>query len=338
MDEILICKYENCNNYYIDPVILPCGKNICKSHIESLITDSSGQINQLKCHFCGCIHDLPIQHSGFIINKSLNEIISIHLNSKEKKGSTFVDTKDITFSELNMINSDPDQLIFSYVSSVREKIYLETESIMSKLEVMSKDMLDKLKRCKLKLERCKNFGLFQSTILTPEQSLELIKLCGFSNKDNFRLIYRASIDGFSSDDFHKNCDGVSRTLTLVKEKENGYIFGGYTESSWDSSNCFKIDNNAFVFSLLNREKKPIKMNVEYDHSAIYCGVSVGPSFGGGCDFEILYNLNGEKSYSKLGCSYIHPNYVFNSPEANSFLAGSLEFNTEEIEVYQIVSL
>jgi hypothetical protein len=37
----------------------------------------------------------------------------------------------------------------------------------------------------------------------------------------------------------------------------------------------------------------------------------------------------------LGASYTHPQYVYRSVEARSFLAGSLVFNLDEIKVYQI---
>ena len=38
--------------------------------------------------------------------------------------------------------------------------------------------------------------------------------------------------------------------------------------------------------------------------------------------------------SYLGESYSHPQYEFGTDEAKSFLAGSHEFQLEEIEVYQ----
>ena len=36
------------------------------------------------------------------------------------------------------------------------------------------------------------------------------------NKQEWRLLYRGSKDGFSSDVFHRKCDGVSPTFTIVK--------------------------------------------------------------------------------------------------------------------------
>ncbi len=45
-----------------------------------------------------------------------------------------------------------------------------------------------------------------------------------------QLCYTASDDGWGSDNFHRKCDYVGPTVTLVKCGTN--IFGGYTDRSW----------------------------------------------------------------------------------------------------------
>ena len=47
------------------------------------------------------------------------------------------------------------------------------------------------------------------------------------------LLYRASIDGSTPANFHRCCDNQGPTLVLIKS--GGYIFGGYTSKSWQSS-------------------------------------------------------------------------------------------------------
>ena len=46
------------------------------------------------------------------------------------------------------------------------------------------------------------------------------------------VLYRASTDGYTPDDFHRCCDNKGPTLVLIKSGE--YIFGGYTSQSWIS--------------------------------------------------------------------------------------------------------
>jgi hypothetical protein len=50
-------------------------------------------------------------------------------------------------------------------------------------------------------------------------------------KCKWNLCYRASRDGWSSQDFHKHCDNKGPTVVLVKA--NNCIFGGYTEQNWE---------------------------------------------------------------------------------------------------------
>jgi hypothetical protein len=72
-------------------------------------------------------------------------------------------------------------------------------------------------------------SMFNSRILTSEQSKILIKLCGFNpNDQRFKLLYRATKDGFKAIDFHRKCDTFAKTLTVIKVKDKSNIFGGYT--------------------------------------------------------------------------------------------------------------
>jgi hypothetical protein len=177
---------------------------------------------------------------------------------------------------------------------------------------------------------------FKSLILRCGQPYQLIKLCEFSTKDKWSLLYRGSRDGFEPNDFHSKCDGKSPTLTIYKAKESSYIFGGYTTGVWHQSNVYISDSKAFLFSLTNKDDEPCKLNIDPNQSvhAIYGGPDYGPSFGHNCDIGIYKNPNtGKGSYSNLGSSYNHPRYTKGSNDLNSFLAGSYEFQLSEIEVY-----
>jgi hypothetical protein len=150
-------------------------------------------------------------------------------------------------------------------------------------------------------------------------------------------LYRGTRDGFGAKAFHTKCDGHLNTLTLLKAKGSKFIFGGFTAVSWESSNKHKSDANAFIFSLTNNYNKPVKMkiNPKRHESAIRCYPEYGPTFGGGHEIRIVNDANtAMDSYSNLGYSYSHPQYPFGTDEAQTFLAGSHEFQLDEIEVYQ----
>ena len=78
---------------------------------------------------------------------------------------------------------------------------------------------------------CSFGSLFKSRILNDEQQcFELIKLSEFS-PDKWSLLYRGTSDGFRSRDFYSKCDGHANTLTILKAKGSGFIFGGFTAVS-----------------------------------------------------------------------------------------------------------
>jgi hypothetical protein len=177
----------------------------------------------------------------------------------------------------------------------------------------------------------------ESRILTAKLANDLIGLCDFSETSRWKLIYRGSRHGFSSDVFHNLCDSKPRTLTIVKSNY-GNVFGGYTSKSWDQSDQGKKDHSAFLFSLVNTDDVQCKMNfIREDSYAIFCGAESGPSFGEGPDLFIASDANkNEESFANLGISFLFCNYEVDSDEAQCFLGGSYHFKVTEIEVYHLL--
>ena len=161
-------------------------------------------------------------------------------------------------------------------------------------------------------------------------------MCEFSPYDKWSLLYRGTRDGFGSDVFHSKCDGHANTLTIFKSKGSEYIFGGFTAMSWDSTSGCKSDQNSFIFSLTNKDNRPVKMKIDPNRHeyGIVCASELGPTFG--CfDIHIAnYSNTRIDSVSYLGDSYKHPQYAIGTDEANSFLAGSYKFQLDEIELYE----
>lgn len=181
-------------------------------------------------------------------------------------------------------------------------------------------------------------SFYDSHILSANDAKNLIDLCSFSPNLKWKLVYRASRDGFSSNSFHWFCDGVPNTLTIC-QTEDDYVCGGYTQEPWhDKGICVKGEK-AFMFSLKNKDNQPLKMDCEPDHFSICCYRGYGPCFGGGHDLSIASNANlNRKSYSNLGSSYKHPKYRYCSEQAQTFLAGSYKFKVKEVEIYTKVKI
>ena len=71
----------------------------------------------------------------------------------------------------------------------------------------------------------------ESVILTNEGHRRVLKTW-LPIKSEWRLLFRASRDGFAALAFHSKCDNKGPTVTVVKS--GGNIFGGFTENAWTS--------------------------------------------------------------------------------------------------------
>jgi hypothetical protein len=155
------------------------------------------------------------------------------------------------------------------------------------------------------------------------------------SNNNWKLIYRGTRDCFGAKDFHRKCDGVAKTVTIVKTT-NVNIFGGYTDLPWSSANRSYIDNNAFIFSLVNEQNQPFISMPKNNQGSIFCFSYYGPIFGNNqLNFDISIatdsNMN-TASYSLLGNSFELTDI---SHDTQLILAGSQNFQTVEVEVYRI---
>ena len=79
----------------------------------------------------------------------------------------------------------------------------------------------------------------QSEILTNYEELQRVLKAWLSPlQGKWRLLFRASRDGFAAETFHSKCDNLGPTATIVKS--GNYIFGGFTDVSWTRSKFARI--------------------------------------------------------------------------------------------------
>ena len=76
----------------------------------------------------------------------------------------------------------------------------------------------------------------ESVILTNDDHRSVLKVWLTPQEGKWRLLFRASRDGFEAAAFHSKCDNKGPTVTIVKSGNN--IFGGFTETSWSSPGKF----------------------------------------------------------------------------------------------------
>lgn len=154
-------------------------------------------------------------------------------------------------------------------------------------------------------------------------------------KQSWQLLYRASTSGFSSDQFHRHCDGHSPTFVLVL-CQNGNLCGGYTDIPWARTNStrgkYVSSDKSFLFSLVNNsvptDQLPQKLDVKKKMFAVAHHNEHGPVFGAGADLSISSNCSSnDESYSNLGHSYM---------DNGIDLMGDYNFVVQDYEVFTVV--
>ena len=276
--------------------------------------------------------------------KELNELIR-HFDTFKISDEKFQEIKE----NVSDLKSKFKRMLTTYKSSlINDKDYtfrfeeVQISNVFGKFEEVNLilifyNFLNKLNAKKLTFIFKKHQIRLDSTILDGSIQCKLVQLCEFSQCQKWKLLYRASRDGFSGGNFHSKCDGMENTLTVIKS-ESGNVFGGYTDKAW-TSGCFEHirDPNAFIFSLINKEDRPFKVICSNGgHYAIFCHLhACGPAFGR-CPGDLFIasdsNTNNE-SYSNLSITYKHHDYPVRTEKSKNILAGSYKFKTTEIEVY-----
>ena len=165
-----------------------------------------------------------------------------------------------------------------------------------------------------------------SKILSNPEDFKFLKKIFKEKNKKFKpnLLYRATRDGDNCLIFHKKCDDIKDTLTLVKTK-TGNIFGGYTSETWKGNN-YKKDDNAFCFSI---DLKKVYNSKKTDN-AIYSTRSYGPCFGD----AFFWVLNRSFSEGGVITEELNKNYD-GQQEKNEINNGKDKFMIEDFEVFEV---
>jgi hypothetical protein len=171
--------------------------------------------------------------------------------------------------------------------------------------------------------------LVGSKIVNASQSMQILKFIN-DKKKKWTLAYQATKDGFGTNHFHSKVDSFQESIVII-QSTNKNIFGAYCADTWLGSG-YSNNPKTFLFSLVNSANTPQVLTSKNQSNEQYRYNSYGPTFGSGHDLYICNNSN------TVNSSYSNFPYSFNAPTnftgtQNTFLAGSYNFQTLEIECY-----
>ena len=139
----------------------------------------------------------------------------------------------------------------------------------------------------------------------------------------WKLLYKATTNGWNARTFHNLCDNKGATITIATLQDGRYI-GAYSPISWGKVNGQYINNNkAFLFD--NDNKYTTSESGQGPNYAIFQDSNYGPIFGSGHDFQTL------SSWSPQQLSSYVQTYLNNN-------RGPLGVNRQTNNVYQLKDL
>ena len=309
------------------------------SEVLTMINEITLKISKISEQFQTATDNLILSLKNFILHTFSISTINQIQNSAIKSSQNFSQTNSLNefqnfangfqkmSSEIKSINIDSYRIKFTKLNIFFAKIQSE----------FSDYFINKTKEIDLEATKVNsqislnNMMLFQSsTVLKDIPSREFVSLQILSPKQHLELIYRASRDGVTPQDFHTHCDLKGPTLLLAKS--GTFVFGGYTEASWtfEQVGLQKSCPNSFLFSFNNLTKYTLKK--DHISNAIYCRYNCGPVFGKG-GYDLFICAGSLTANGSTPCSFGNENEGF----SHFSLGGSRDFDLDDYEVYRVKS-
>jgi len=141
--DLFNCK--RCKDVLVDPVILPCGETVCKTH--------TNEINQGKCILCFKTHSVPKE--GFIENRTVKNLLEYKAQKINLNFSQFNDYNKIiqdlnkNLREIEAIRKDPDNYISEYFGELTRQVDLRRETLIEDIHKYSDELIQKIEKLKL---------------------------------------------------------------------------------------------------------------------------------------------------------------------------------------------
>ena len=252
------------------------------------------------------------------------DIICIELNKQEKTKKEIIKELLSTANEKkkkNILLENKVNTLNTLINNMEKKYDEKIKILEEKMNNMSK-IIEKQNKIGEVIEEIS----MESLIVSKKEDINLLKEWISPYKNIlFKLIYRATRDGDTYQDFHRMCDNKSPTICIMKTPK-GYIFGGYTTvlfNNPENKDLYLKDKNAFVFSLNKREK----FNTKDKNKSI------------GIDRRYLIIFGNGKNSIQIKDNALNSNEHWSNPNgsygANLNLTENKNFSIVEMEVFKV---
>jgi hypothetical protein len=131
-----------------DPVVIPCGKFICKTHLDSLMTNKSNDKGNFICEICQEQHLVP--KNGFMVNNRLQDLLKVEINDLKFDDPIFdeckleVEEAKENMSKVQELEKKTEMYIYDYFEDIKREIDLRREGLKQKIDDYSDKMIKSL--------------------------------------------------------------------------------------------------------------------------------------------------------------------------------------------------
>ena len=254
--------------------------------------------------------------------KSIVETLCSIIKKQEEKINKLEEEKIETNIKIKKLQEEKNKSN-NRINKLEEELNKSNNTI-KKLEEESNK---KIKQLENEINDIKNpLKIFkESKILkNKEEEIMISNWIKPNSKIKFTLLYQISRDGDNIITFYNKVKNKFPTLILIKSK-SGFIFGGYTNNTWEETKIYKKDLSAFLFSLNKKKKYYIKNN--HIQNGNY-GDNFYFAFGSGHDICIFDKCTSNKN------NYCNPR-SYNTTEKYELNGGKQNFYVDELEVYNV---
>ncbi len=205
-----------CNKLLVDPVVMACGKFICKIHLERLLTHESKEKNTFICEICQEEHFIP--KKGFVVSDRLQGLLDVELNKLAPSPMFEECRKEIekakeNVNEIGLLEKNGENYIYEYFEDIKRQVDIRREDLKFKIDTYSDQIIKSVELDQMNL------------IKLSKEANQLATNIEKSRKDLYELIAQFDILEFND----KKFEDIKANVEVVN-RELHKILAGYQDS------------------------------------------------------------------------------------------------------------
>jgi len=140
LKELFNCKV--CSKLLHEPVLLPCGKTVCKIHTQ--------EIANKECNFCTKLHQ--ITKDGFPSNELIEKQLEMQLNKISFNFCHLTDCQILLedlnkkMNEVEFIRKEKENFLYEYFSEITREVDLRRDTLIRDIEEYSNEIIENINK------------------------------------------------------------------------------------------------------------------------------------------------------------------------------------------------